>query len=361
MPETMLSINDVIHTIAVSDNRLSWLVEGQPGIGKSSMVADIAKRRSELFGKPHDVYILDCTCADVGDVVIPNMEVVNGIQQVKYAPNSAFGVGQTNPVVILLDEWGKAMKPVQDALLPVILEHRVGSYKLPEGSLVVATTNLSTDGVGDLLPPHARNRVSTLVMRNPTADEWMQWAVNHDVEPVVIAAARQFPAVFQMYCESDANKNPYIFDPIHHPERAAFATPRSLERAGWLLQSRRSVNPAAMIAALAGTVGEAFARDMVTLVTLSDSLTPPDEVIKKPKDVPIPKEAVGQLILGLNVLRLGTPKTAQAIITFVQRLKAEVRAVLATTMLEGSYQTTYMMAPNLNELASSLLKYQQAS
>lgn len=359
MSSLSLGIDEIIAAISVIDPDVSVFCAGQPGVGKSSMANIIAERRTQLTGKHHSVFVLDCTCADVGDVVIPNIQEVRGLTQVVYAPNSAFGIGQDNPVVILLDEFGKASKPVQDALLPIILEHRAGHYKLPDGSIVIATTNLVSDGVGDMIQAHAYNRVTCLTMRNPTSEEWRRWAINNDVEPIIIAAAQQFPSFFQMYAEPDAKNNSYIFDPVHHPERNQFVTPRSLVKAGEWLRSRKSLTPNTMIAALSGTIGEAAARDMLTLVTLSDSLASPEEVLKNPSKVAVPDKAVGQLILGLNVLRLGKPSNCNDVVTFVLRLKPEVRAVLASTMLDGAYQTTYMMAEKLVELATSLKKYQQ--
>lgn len=358
MSELMLGIDEVISALSICSPGLSTVIRGQVGIGKTSMAGIVAERRAQLTGKPHSVFVLDCTCADVGDVVIPNMQEVRGTTQVVYAPNAAFGVGQDHPVVVLLDEFGKASKPVQDSLLPVILEHRVGHYKLPEGSIVIATTNLVSDGVGDTIQAHSYNRLTCLTMRNPTSEEWRRWAINNDVEPIIIAAAQQFPSFFQMYAEPDAKSNSYIFDPVHHPERNQFVTPRSLVKAGLWLRVRKQLSPNTMIAALSGTIGEAAARDMLTLVTLSDSLASPEEVIKNPATVAVPDKAVGQLILGLNVLRLGKPSNCNDVVTFVLRLKPEVRAVLASTMLDGAYQTTYMMAEKLAELAVSLKKYQ---
>jgi hypothetical protein len=75
-------------------------------------------------------------------------------------------------------------------LLPVILERRLGDVPLPEGSIVFATTNLSTDGVGDNIPPHAYNRMTVCDFANPSVDDWITWGSNNGVVPEVLAFYR---------------------------------------------------------------------------------------------------------------------------------------------------------------------------
>ena len=68
----------------------------------------------------------------------------------------------------MVDEYGKANPAVKNAMLRLMLERKIGSYTLHPDSLVFATTNLGAEGVGDLLPPHARNRMTVITHVNLT-------------------------------------------------------------------------------------------------------------------------------------------------------------------------------------------------
>jgi MoxR-like ATPase len=79
---------------------------------------------------------IDCALLDLGDLQMPRVT-----DSVEFVPNKMF-VGD-EPLIIMLDEIGKAMRPVQNALLTLLLEHRIGNHKLPEGSVVFGTTNMA--------------------------------------------------------------------------------------------------------------------------------------------------------------------------------------------------------------------------
>ena len=118
------------------------LLRGQPGVGKSSILATLGKELPDY----HVCYI-DCANLDLGDLAMPVIDREN--MTTSYAPNVRFGVGknQTRPVILMLDELGKASRPVMNMLLPTILEQRVGDVQYRTGSIILATTNLDTDGV----------------------------------------------------------------------------------------------------------------------------------------------------------------------------------------------------------------------
>ena len=115
------------------------LLQGQPGVGKSAILKTLARQLPDYLPCYIDVANLDL--GDLGMPVIDRDEMVT-----RYAPNARFGIGrgQNRPVLLMLDELGKASRPVLNMLLPVILEHRLGDVSLPTGSIVFGTTNLAS-------------------------------------------------------------------------------------------------------------------------------------------------------------------------------------------------------------------------
>ncbi len=103
--------------------------------------------------------------------------------------------------------WGKGNPAVKLGTLVTMLERKVGTKKLPEGSIVFATTNLGAEGVGDIIPPHARNRMSVVTMRKSDATEWIDYGINNNFHPSVLGFVREFPQVMQGF---EDVKNPEL-------------------------------------------------------------------------------------------------------------------------------------------------------
>jgi MoxR-like ATPase len=280
------------------------------------------------------------------------------MMQSEYVPNAALGMGADHPVVILLDELGKAMKCVKDALLPLLLEGRIGSFYLPQGSQVIATSNLAEEGLGDSFEAHALNRMTVVEMRKPTAQEWMDYASRSNrVVGEVLAFVNQFPSVFESYRDEGGKHNSYIHDPAH-PERTAFVTPRSLVALSDLVMVREYLPHNVLLASMVGTVGESAARDMLTLLTLADALPSRESVHADPVSAKVPAAAVAQLIFGLNLIRGATIETANAVVVYVQRLESEIQAVLAVTMVQNIERMgVFSLSPGFAQLATKVAPY----
>jgi hypothetical protein len=305
------------------------LLRGQPGIGKSSILQTLERELPD-----YQVCYIDVANLDLGDLGMPVIDKES--MTTSYAPNVRFGVGrgQTRPVVLMLDELGKASRPVLNMLLPVILEHRIGDVQLPTGSIVFGTTNLDTDGVGDNIPAHAFNRMTVVTVANPTADEWIDWASTHHIAPEIMAFAKQYPQVFDSYADlAKGDKNPYVFNPMTGNIRA-FCSPRSLAKASNLIK-QRNVLGAALLPALAGTVGEAAARDMEALVNLADQLPLFETIVNQPSKAKIPEGAGALFILAFMLAGRVDADTMDAVMEYADRVAAEsfeAHALLITAL-----------------------------
>jgi MoxR-like ATPase len=148
------------------------LMQGHMGTGKSSMLKTLA-----LDLPTHTPCYFDCTTKDLGDITIPNVvNLTSALEDafVRYVTNEELGVHLNKPIILMIDEYGKANPAVKNALLRLMLERKIGSSTLHPDSLVFATTNLGSEGVGDLLPAHARNRLTIIKTRKPTNVEWIE-------------------------------------------------------------------------------------------------------------------------------------------------------------------------------------------
>ena len=325
-----LSLNEFANAISVVGSDVTIIGQGEPGIGKSSMLKAVSKRYPD-----YEVAYIDCTLLDLGDFALPYTESAGDMRVTKFAPNARFKMHCGKPVIVMLDEIGKAMKAVKNVLLTLMLEHRIGDHYLPEGSIVFGTTNLASDGVGDMLEAHARNRICLTTVRKPDADEWIDWAIGNNIEPSVIAWVKQFPHALDSYTDRASKDNPYIFKP--NMTSLSFVSPRSLAKCDVIVKNRDVLGENATMVALAGTIGASGAGDMSAFLSLEKSLTDVKDIIKKPNEVAVPDDISAQLMIMFQAVDvLETQDELTKFMSFVERIpSSEVQAVFFTMMMRS--------------------------
>ncbi len=308
-----LSISELADAILAVGATNTILARGEPGIGKSSVLKEIVART----GDEYQIVYIDCAQLDLGDFALPYVESVSGASGVvekitRFAPNARFGFQTGKKLLIMLDELGKAMRAVQNVLLTLLQEGRIGEWYVPYGSIVFATTNLAGDAVGDRMEAHAINRVTVVDIRKPTVEEWCGWAIDAGVSPEVLAFVEAFPEVFDSYTNyaaGDVIDNPRIFNP-RKPGGEAFTTPRSLEAASNIIKRRAAANGGVGLSAnvvqtlLAGAVGAATAADMAAFVAFGDQMPTWKDIMKKPSTTQVPESPVVRTMLVRRALQI---------------------------------------------------------
>jgi hypothetical protein len=333
---TTTTLAEATNLIAAVGAQHTVLVQGEMGCGKSSMLTDLKRR----YPDHHPAYF-DLTTKDVGDFMIP--AVTDGVAE--FLPNAEFGLHTGKPVLLMLDEIGKASKSVMNACLRVMLERTVGTQKLPEGSIVFATTNLAQEGLGDSMPPHARNRIVTVHISKPTADEWIAWAMGNDVEPVVLATVNEFPQMLSSYTEYDTpNANHYINDP--RAQRAAFVTPRSLYAASNIIKQTRHLPETVLFAALCGTIGAPAASDMLAVLRLDAELPSWKEIIADPNTTKAPTNGAALAMLIYRAIVRVDADSFDNWLTYLGRLSREAQALFARQIMTPSSGKLKLAATN---------------
>lgn len=257
------------------------LVEGSPGIGKSDLHRLILQKLKDRGDKTdYTVSVIDCQTLDIGDLAMPVVDHVKGYT--RFVPNQRFGVHDPDhPVLLVLDEVAKSR--VIANLLPLLLEHRIGDTRLPEGSIVYATTNLSSDALGDVFPPHARNRVCSLQLKAPNFEEWLTWAANNGVASQVIATVRSYPAMLESYLNPGQQDNPFIYNP-RRGVTETFCSPRSLARCSPIATAyaRGECTVDELRAGLIGWLGLSGGTQMAQHILLGASMPTVDDIINDP-------------------------------------------------------------------------------
>ncbi len=197
--------------------RLPIFIWGPPGIGKSSVVKEIAVRR-ELAFIDLRLSLLDPT--DLKGIPFFEAETREGVwAKPSFLPRE----DDTREGILFLDEINTAPPAVQASAYQLILDRKVGEYTLPAGWSIVAAGNRENDrGVVYKMPPPLANRFVHFEMEVDFAD-WKRWAYGAGIESSIIA-----------YLEYDRQML-FTFDPTSHAK--AFATPRSWEYVDSIVKS----------------------------------------------------------------------------------------------------------------------------
>jgi hypothetical protein len=156
-----------------------------------------------------------------------------------------------------------AAPSVQAAAYQLILNRRVGTYKLPDNVMIVAAGNREADkGVTYRMPAPLANRFIHLELA-VSFDDWFQWSVVNNINTDVVGYL------------TFAKKDLYDFDP-KSPSRS-FATPRSWTFVSELLDD--DLDEATTTDLVSGAVGEGLALKFMAHRKVAASMPNPSDIL----------------------------------------------------------------------------------
>ena len=234
---------------------------GPPGIGKS----DVVKQIADSFDAPMiDVRLSLWEPTDIKG--IPYFDTNQG-KMVWGAPAElpdAEMAAQHEAIVLFLDEMNSAAPAVQAAAYQLILNRRVGQYRLPDNVIIVAAGNREADkGVTYRMPAPLANRFVHLEMA-VNFDDWFGWAVENRINKDVVG--------YLQFAKQDL----YDFDP--RSSSRSFATPRSWSFVSELLDD--GLDEATTTDLVAGAVGEGLAVKFMAHRKVAANMPNPSDILE---------------------------------------------------------------------------------
>jgi hypothetical protein len=235
---------------------------GPPGIGKSEVVSEITE---ELGGFMIDLRMAQMEPTDIRGIPFFNKD----IGKMDWAPPVDLPdeeLASQYPIVCLfLDEMNSAAPAVQAAGYQLILNRRVGKYKLPDNVVIVAAGNRDSDkGVTYRMPMPLANRFLHIEMR-PDFASWQNWAVNKGIHKDVVGYL------------SFAKQDLYDFD--SKSSSRAFATPRSWCFVSDLLNDEEDTDSDTLFNLVAGSVGEGLAVKFMAHRKVAGQMPEPSDIL----------------------------------------------------------------------------------
>ncbi len=158
---------------------------GPPGIGKSQVVAQVAREEN--------LDLTDVRAVLLDPVDLRGLPHINGNRASWCPPDFLPEQGHG---VLFLDELNAAPPLVQAACYQLILDRRLGEYVLAPGWSIVAAGNRDTDrAVTHRMPSALANRFAHLDFEVDVG-EWLVWAQENTISPEVTAFYVSAPISF---------------------------------------------------------------------------------------------------------------------------------------------------------------------
>ena len=324
---TIKELENLIPTIGET---LTPIIQSEAGCGKTSLLKAIEKK----LGNKYDYIYVDCPVKDMSDIAmtIPNHQT----KTLDTYTGSLFKLDSDRPKVILLDEFMKSPKLCQIIYTRMMLERCVGDIPLPKGSIVFGTSNNQADGLGDTMLAHAGNRVCLVEMEKPQVDDWLVWATENGVSPLIRAFVHTFPRVLASYRDSGQEDNPYIFNP--KKPQLSFVSPRSLAKCSVIVDNKDKLGDNLTMCALAGTIGASASADMSAFLRLEKELPTFDEILKEPEITTIPESISAQLMLMFQAVdKIKQQSDLTSFMKYIKRIpSSEIQAIFFTMLMRNS-------------------------
>jgi hypothetical protein len=220
---------------AVAAAHTPVMLWGPPGVGKSQIIAQIARR--------HGVPLIDVRLSQMEPTDLRGIPFRSGDRVEWSVPALLPDAARHGPRGILfLDEITSAPPTVTAAAYQLILDRRLGEYRIPDGWVIFAAGNRYGDrGVTYVMSAPLANRFTHYEIE-PNLDDWVEWAHAAAIDPRVIAFLRFRPDLL------------FDFDLARNP--VAFPSPRSWEYAHRALV-KFDAAPELLLDALQACVGPA--------------------------------------------------------------------------------------------------------
>ena len=244
---------------------LPILIKGAPGVGKTDVVTQVAKKLK------YDLITVIPAIADPTDAKgFPGK--VDGHYEWQLCGDAYRITKAKKKTIVFIDDLGQAPAVVQAAFMQWILLRRIGEHDVPDCVVFVAATNRRQDkaGVTSILEP-VKSRFATIIELEPDADEWIEWAFDHDMPAELIGFINFRPALLH---EGKATN-----DIVNHP------CPRTIANAGKLINIGLDD-----IETLAGAVGEGCAVELVGFISVYNSLPNISAILIDPENAIVPDE-----------------------------------------------------------------------
>lgn len=289
------------------DMREPIMLWGQPGVGKSEAVSQVA---NDYAGTLVDIRLSQYDSVDLRGIPVPHdsgLTVWHAPSTLPFKGNSAFNADPDHHIFLFLDEINSAAPAVAAVAYQLINDRAVGEHQLMDNVVVIAAGNREGDrGVTNRMPTPLANRFTHAEI-GVDVDAWCQYAQSIGL-PAIGVAFMQF-------------RKPLLstFDPSK-PDKA-FATPRTWVKA---LRYYASTMPDVIkMSAITGAIGEGPAAEFMGFADVWRSMIPVADIIADPHGTKLPEDLSMAYAVAVNISGSMTVDNVAPLHAYLQRMSPE--------------------------------------
>lgn len=302
------------------------LLVGPPGIGKTARILAAAAANG------HEAVIIRAGLAeriDFGGALVPDVKA--GITRALPLEWLHALKTSSKPTLLFLDDLGQAPVDTQAALMGLF-----DAGALPDTVVIWGATNRPGDkaGVTALCEPLRSRFHVAFALPTPSTkledclnlqllaewqdelDGWVNWALDQDAEPAIIAWHRSTGGT-RLY-----QWKPHADPAMRMPDYRSWETVIKLCKAG--LGDNLPI--------LAGAIGRPAAAEYLAFARLAQQLPTPDQVRMDPMGAPVPTAPAGLFLISTMLACAARPQDARPFTKYLQRLPDVYAALLGRDM-----------------------------
>ncbi|MDY0122412.1 MAG: MoxR family ATPase [Sulfurimonas sp.] len=286
-------------------------IHGSPGIGKSYIVNDIARRNG--------LEIIDVRLSQLDAVDLRGIPTISNDQTKWMPPVFLPKEGEAQEGILFLDELNSAPLSVQAAIYQLVLDRKIGEYSLPKGWRIVCAGNKIDDrGIVFKLPSPLINRMIHIVLE-AKFDDFKAWAIVNNIHPFIVGFLGFRPDLLSSEIPSASETNP------------AFCTPRAWSMLSNILDIHEDTS--ALHPIIYGTVGYAAGIEFLSFVKVYKNLPNIDAILAgESQSVPAEPSALYALCAAL-IEKYKEHTHADHLFAYVQGLPVEFNVMLIKDLI----------------------------
>jgi MoxR-like ATPase len=271
----------IIRYFKIKRSLMAW---GTIGIGKSQNFEETARAIAKTKGKEFVKDAIENGKFCLMDVRLSQIDAtdIKGIPFRSKDGNSAIWLlpdwlprDDKSEGMLFLDEPNLAPPSIQAAAYSLILDRKIGSYRLPDTWSVVSAGNRIEDRSNVFeMAAALENRYGHVELLPPTADEWKEWAIEHGIDKRIIAFILWNPTALMRFKPEEQTRNEL--------KEKAFATPRTWEFTSDLIKDENDIDEIETCSST--TVGVGTAMEFVAFLQLRQKIDF-KEIIQNPERI----------------------------------------------------------------------------
>ncbi len=248
------------------DINFAMKIVGHPGVGKSSIVRQVAEKKEFLF---MDTRLAFKENIDLGGYPVPDHSRNRMIYyRPRFIPPEKVPDGYRG-ILWFLDEANRAHPTVIQTLFQIITERMCGEHALPEKTAIVLAGNLGEDDhtvITDFDDSALDGRLAVFHLK-PSAETWLAWASKNAVHPSIISYITLFPE--KIWDEVHIHPNPRGWHQVSNALSLSYNV-----RTDEQLRRHLQENPeSSLVKLVMSLIGETVCSDFLNEVTAPRQIT----------------------------------------------------------------------------------------